>query len=103
MGPGKKGKRFLLNFPGTNNAARTKCPSPALAHFRSSALCVELSQPAWSIARFQENFFPETVPPVRREANRRRSQDRRAGARDVRKAPQDRDAQPAIPAPVRAH
>src|SRR5438552_17152855 len=103
MGLEKKGKRFLLNFPATNIAPRTKRPCPVLAHFRSSALCVELSQPASSIARFRENFSQGTVPPVRREANRRRSRDRPAAARDVRKAPQDRDAQRSIPARVRAN
>src|SRR6266850_2747843 len=101
MGRETKGKKFLLKIQATDSALRTKCPRAAPARFRSSLPCSELSLRAWSTARCRGNFSSRTVAPFRREKTHRRIQDRHAEARCARKVAQDRDARPAILAPIR--
>src|SRR5216117_3707215 len=97
-----KDKKFLLNFSAADSERRIKCPRAAPARFRSSPPCGELSRRAWSTARCPGNFSSGRVAPFRREETHRRIQDRHAEARCARKVAQDRDARPAILAPVQS-
>src|SRR5206468_3618122 len=102
MGREIKGKKFQLKIQVADDARRIKCPPVKPARFRSSPPCGELSRRAWSTAQCRGNFSSGTVAPFRREKTRRRTQDRHAAARCVRKVAQDRDEQPPIPATLRS-
>src|SRR5262249_55386601 len=100
--PERRGKMFQPNFPAIDRARPTTCLRAEHAHSRSSPLCVELSLPALLTARSRENFFSETVAPLRKEKSHRRTQDRHAAARCVQKVPQHSSARPAVPRVVRS-
>src|SRR5438477_828971 len=102
MGRETKGKMFPLNFSAADSERRIKCPREAPARFRSSPPCGELSRRALLTGRCRGNFSSGRVAPFRREETHRRIQDRHAEARYARKIAQDRDARPAILAPVRS-
>src|SRR5712691_12764615 len=102
MGRETKDKKFPLNFSAADSERRIKCPRAAPARFRSSPPCVELSPRALLTVRCRGNFSSGTVAPFRREKIHRRIQDRHAEARCARKVAQDRDARPAILAPIRS-
>src|SRR5512132_3493894 len=102
MGRETKDKKFPLNFSAADSERRIKYPRAAPARFRSSPPCGELSRHALLTGRCRGNFSSGTVAQFRREKTHRRTQDRRAEARCARKDAQDRDARPAILAPVRS-
>src|SRR6266550_1151 len=102
MGREIKDKKFPLNFSAADSERRIKCPRAAPARFRSSPPCGEPSRRALLTGRCRGNFSSGIVAPFRREKTRRRIQDRHAEARCARKVARDRDAPPAILAPIRS-
>src|SRR5262245_41573835 len=102
MGQGTKDKRLLLKIRAADTARRIKYLHEGHARSRSALLCSELFPPVSLSARYQGNFSSGIVAPSRKEKTHRHIQGRRAVGRCVRKAAQDQDAQPVIPAKVRS-
>src|SRR5436190_10086674 len=102
MGRGKEDESFLLKIQAEDSAQRIRCRRAGPARFRSSLLCSELSLRALLAARCRGNFSSGTVAPFGREKIHRRTQDRHAAARCVRKVAKDQDARLAIAATLRS-